>query len=314
MMPFFSVIIPLYNKEDFIEDTLESVLNQTFTDYEVVIINDGSTDNSLNIVKRITKKLKNIFIINQENKGLSATRNKGISISKGDIIALLDADDVWHKSFLNEIYNLHNKFPEASLYGTDHYQKYNDKNILESKKNINKALKGKSFLIEDFFKANLFHLIISQSNFAVKKHVFDDIKFNESLDYAEDLDFYIASSLKYKFAYCYKALATINFNNPNQMTQIGFKGKRIPNLDIYENEASTNISLKKFLDYNRYFFMIPSRLSGDEANYKLMSKNLDINNLTLKQKILLKSPLILLKAIKSVKRIFLKYNIRPTSF
>ncbi len=313
-MPFFSVIIPLYNKENYIKNTLESVLNQSFKDFEVIIINDGSTDNSLKIVKQLTGDLKNIVIINQKNIGLSATRNKGISIAKGTVIALLDADDIWYETFLNEIYILHNTFPEASLYGTDHYQKYNDNIIFESKKNIDKTLKHKMFIIDDFFKANLYHPIITQSNFAFKKSVFKTVKYNENIDYAEDLDFYITSALKYKFAYSYKALATIEFDIPNQMTNVGFKGKRLPNLDKYNNEAIKNKSLKKYLDYNRYFFLIASKLNKDNINYKLMFKNLDISSLTLKQKILLKSPLLLLKTIKGIKKLFLRYNIRLTSF
>ncbi len=314
MIPFFSITIPLYNKENFIENTLQSVFNQTFQDFEIIIVNDGSTDNSLEKAKNALLGYENHTIIHQKNKGLSATRNKGISIAKGKIIALLDADDIWDIGFLSEIYNLWNKFPEASLYGTDYLEKYSNTNVLEPKKNLDASLKNKSFLVENFFNVSLFQLIVSQSNFAFKTEVFKTIKFNDTIDFGEDVEFYIKSNLKYKFAYTYRALATIHLNIPNQMTSKNYKGKRLPDFDAFEQEAATNPSLKKFLDYNRYFFLINSRIFNDKATYNLMAKHINYNNLSTKQKFLLKSPLFLLKLLKFIKKIFLRYNIRLTSF
>jgi len=236
-MPFFSVIIPLYNKEAHIKSTINSVLAQSFQDFELIIINDGSTDNSLSISEQVTEDLKLVSIITQKNNGLSFSRNKGIQLAKGQVIALLDADDVWDKSFLDEIYKLHKGFPEASLYGTDYYEKYSDKNILEPKKNLDFSLKNKAFIIDDFFEKNLFQLIVSQSNFAFKKMVFESVQFNEETEFGEDVEFYIKSNLRFKFAYLYKPLATVHFNIPNQITSSSIKGKRFPNLDIFENEA-----------------------------------------------------------------------------
>ena len=110
-MPLKSVIIPLYNKEQFIEATLLSVLNQTFSDYEIIIINDGSTDKSVRNATKALKGYNNYSLITQDNKGLSATRNIGISRAKGDIIALLDADDLWDRKYLEEIKELYLKYP-----------------------------------------------------------------------------------------------------------------------------------------------------------------------------------------------------------
>lgn len=168
-MPFFSVVIPLYNKEHFVENTIQSVLNQTYTDFEIIIVNDGSTDNSLEIVNKNIESFKDAKIINQENKGLSATRNKGVIRAKGEVIAFLDADDMWHPDFLKHIYNLYITFPEASLYGTDYLEKYSDKNILEPKKNINTNLKNESFLIEDFLKPVIFSLSLAKVVLRQKK-------------------------------------------------------------------------------------------------------------------------------------------------
>ena len=104
MTPFFSVVIPLYNKEAFIEDTIKSVLNQTFKDFEILVINDGSTDKSLNIVKQFENE--KISVHTNKNSGLSFSRNYGIDKAKANFIAFLDADDLWAEDFLETIHNL----------------------------------------------------------------------------------------------------------------------------------------------------------------------------------------------------------------
>ena len=90
-MPKISVIIPLFNKGFIISETLESVLAQTFTDFEIVIVNDGSTDDSFEIVSQYSDD--RIRLYNQENKGVSKTRNAEIEYAKSELIAFLDADD-----------------------------------------------------------------------------------------------------------------------------------------------------------------------------------------------------------------------------
>jgi len=103
MTPFFSVIIPLYNKEKYIEATLSSVLKQTFTDFEVIIVDDGSSDNSLKIVSQFNSP--KISIIHQKNQGAPLARNNGIRAAQSENIALLDADDHWHPNHLLELIN-----------------------------------------------------------------------------------------------------------------------------------------------------------------------------------------------------------------
>jgi len=94
--PLVSVIIPCYNGEKFIAEAVESVLNQTYQNWELIIVNDGSTDSSEKIIKEFCKKDKRVrYIKNNENKGIPATRNIGIKESNGEYIALLDQDDLW---------------------------------------------------------------------------------------------------------------------------------------------------------------------------------------------------------------------------
>ena len=99
-MPLISVIMPVYNVEQYLRRSIESVLNQTFKDFELICINDGSTDNSLEILNEYATTDPRIQIINQENAGQSVARNTGISVSNGDFIMFLDADDFYHNQTL----------------------------------------------------------------------------------------------------------------------------------------------------------------------------------------------------------------------
>jgi len=105
-MPKISVIIPAYNVEKYIEKNLKSLKDQTFKDFEAIIINDGSTDNTEKIIKEVLQDTKFQWkLINQENQGVSATRNRGIIESKGEYISFLDSDDYYHPTFLEKMYN-----------------------------------------------------------------------------------------------------------------------------------------------------------------------------------------------------------------
>lgn len=99
-----SVVIPLYNKEKQIANTLHSVLRQTFQNFEIVVVNDGSTDNSVQEVEKVNDI--RIRIVHQNNAGVSAARNKGIEEARYDIIAFLDADDEWKAEYLETQYYL----------------------------------------------------------------------------------------------------------------------------------------------------------------------------------------------------------------
>lgn len=114
MTPTFSIIIPAYNVDAYIEMTLQSVYNQTFTDYEIIVINDGSTDKTSEILNK--QRDSRLQIINQKNSGVSAARNKGINIAKGKYIAFLDADDIWTNDHLALAYLFFTRHPEFVWY------------------------------------------------------------------------------------------------------------------------------------------------------------------------------------------------------
>lgn len=127
-----SVVIPLYNKEQSIAKTLDSVMAQTYRDFEVVIVNDGSTDHSAQVVEEyIQKTTHNVApnnaaqptmrLINKTNGGVSSARNRGILDAKGEYVAFLDADDLWANNYLEELSNLIHDFPDAGLYAQNYH-------------------------------------------------------------------------------------------------------------------------------------------------------------------------------------------------
>ena len=118
-----SVVIPLYNKQESIVATLQSVLAQTYTDYEVVIVDDGSTDNSAQVVQEFFDKHPSlqgrdrVRLISQPNAGVSVARNTGIIEAKGEYIAFLDGDDLWDEKYLETLHQLICDYPDATIYG-----------------------------------------------------------------------------------------------------------------------------------------------------------------------------------------------------
>lgn len=113
-----SVVIPLYNKKELIANTVQSVLKQTFTDFEIVIVDDGSTDGSMNEVMAIHDP--RIRLIRQENSGVAAARNRGISESRGEFVAFIDADDRWSPDYLSTQMSLIQTYPDCHVFATDY--------------------------------------------------------------------------------------------------------------------------------------------------------------------------------------------------
>lgn len=130
-LPFFSIVIPAYNASRFIEETLSSVLEQTFSDYEVIIVNDGSTDNTQQIIENI--KDERIRLSNIPNKGVSHARNYGISQAIGKYVAFLDADDIWHPMHLQHAHTALIANPDSIWYAS----RFEQKEVRPTQWNIN---------------------------------------------------------------------------------------------------------------------------------------------------------------------------------
>ena len=119
----FSIIIPVYNISNYISECVNSVLKQSFKDYEIILVNDGSIDDSFNICLNYSKKYKNVRLINQQNGGLSSARNAGINQAEGDYLLFLDGDDFWKDGEFLENLNciIETNSPDTIIFSYSYY-------------------------------------------------------------------------------------------------------------------------------------------------------------------------------------------------
>jgi len=220
----FSIIIPLYNKEKYIARAVYSALNQSFKKFEIIIVNDGSTDNSLDVVKKI--KDPRIKIINQKNLGASNARNTGIKKAKAAYIAFLDADDEYMPDFLSDMFKLTDKYKNHSFFASA-YTKISAKSQEECYYGGRKIYIVKNFLAKIAKTGKIF---IHISSVVIKKSVFSDIGYffirsNKTYCGAtifEDIDLWIRISLKYDLVFLNKINA-VYYTNTNINTVKGYK-------------------------------------------------------------------------------------------
>src|SRR5690606_23891239 len=171
MKPFFSVLISLYNKESFIKSTLESVLDQTFQNFEIIVINDGSTDDSEAVVNSISDHRIKYF--KQENKGASSGRNAAISNASGEYFALLDADDLWQENYLETIHQLIKAYPNESVFATAvNIETSNGNN--RSAYSIKDIRDGETYVV-DYFESSYINTLLTSSSTVVHHSVFEKI-------------------------------------------------------------------------------------------------------------------------------------------
>lgn len=298
-MPFFSVIIPLYNKEKHIKSTLETVINQTYKDFEVVIINDGSTDNSLKEVEKINDS--RILIFNQRNQGLSIARNNGIEKANGNHIAFIDADDFWLNHHLEQLHKLINMFPHAGLYSTG-YTLQKSKTIFHRAK-FNDLPDNFVGIVPNFFKHSLQSCIAWVASVSIPKKVFNDIgDFDPEIYSEQDTDLYIRIALKYDVVLDNSSASAIyNRTMDNNMSNYSNK-KVIPKLLFsYKKIEAKNPDLKRYLDYNRFSTLIFFKMSSNKEQVDKLLKDIDIKNLSKIQQILVKLPSIIVKILFYIK-------------
>jgi len=189
-----SVIIPTYNRESFILKAINSVLNQTVKVDEIVVIDDGSIDNTKEILKNF-----NIKYIYQDNQGVSSARNNGIINSSNDWICFLDSDDIWSESKIEEQINFHNKNKNILFSHTQEEWIMNDK-IIKQKKHQQKP---SGFC----FEKNLSHCLIGPSTVMLHRSILDDIGyFDETLKVCEDYDLWLRILKKYELGLIEKKL------------------------------------------------------------------------------------------------------------
>jgi glycosyltransferase involved in cell wall biosynthesis len=315
-MPFFSIVVPLYNKEKFIETTIKSILSQSFTDFELLLIDDASTDSSLEIASVFASNQVKI-IKHPTNRGLSATRNTGIKAAAAQYIAFLDADDYWEPNYLETIASLIAQFPVAKLYATNYLEMYSDFIALPPKTNLVNS--DTNYILTDYFASSLNQPIYCPSSFCVNKVVFDSIGlYDDKITFGEDIDFNIRANTTFQLAYSRYPLVKYSMYSQNQITSSPIKNKVLPNLNNYEILARTNFSLKKYLDFHRYIFAKMYKIENDLVNYKLLKEgiheNHQISGLNYKQLLLLQAPPFLLRLTGKIKKYLVKNGYRFTSY
>ena len=180
-MPYLSVVIPLFNKEKQIKRTIDSILNQAFSDFELIIINDGSTDASLKIVSGI--KDERIRIINQSNSGVSVARNRGISESQGEYLFFLDADDL----VLPGAFNVLDNVEKTDIIVAGFVQTTQDGIVI--RKAVNKINGVVKYPIKAYCHRDI---LLRMGNFYIKKDFVDIVGgFRTDLSLYEDLEWNI---------------------------------------------------------------------------------------------------------------------------
>jgi glycosyltransferase involved in cell wall biosynthesis len=310
-MPFFSVVIPLYNKADYISNCLKSALNQSFQDYEIIIINDGSTDSSISIVETFTSD--KIKIIHQENSGASIARNNGVAEAKGTYIAFLDADDLWKTNHLQCLKNSIDMFPNAGLYANNYEIKYSKTHIIPAKLNID-ILQSKPRVIDDFFKASIHDTLVWTSATVIKKNKFFDFgMFNIDYTTCEDLDLWIRIALKESIVFNPESTMIYNKSIEGSLGKTEDDTSRSVFLNSFTKYEDQNIYLNKYLDFKRYGFALRTKIKGESKVYKETLKSIDFKNLNYKQRLLLKTPTLILKSLNRIRpyviknRLYLKF-------
>jgi len=298
-MPKISVVIPVYNKDKYLKKTIESVLNQDFIDFELILVDDGSTDDSAKLIKSFDDERIQYFY--QENKGVSTARNSGVALSKSSLIAFLDADDFWYANHLSEIINLANTFLKADFFATAYGIQFSPKQLKEYVYPFEKQ----RVLVHKFYKYSVGVHLFFTSNFAVRKSIFNQLGGFSTNSWAEDTDLFIRLALHGTMAYS-KSLTLIHINEAENslFAKYSTDQKALLLKEFYQSEQK-DADLKKYLDASRFAWIIEYKLSGQSAKAHKLLEQITTSNLNWKQKILIKLPGNFLRLLKRI-QVFLR--------
>ncbi|MEM2507240.1 MAG: glycosyltransferase, partial [Nitrososphaeria archaeon] len=203
-----SIIIPTYNRAHLISRAIQSVLNQTYQNFEVIVVDDGSTDNTREVIKRFQRRDSRIRYIRHDiNKGVSAAKNTGIKSAKGKYIAFIGDDDEWFASKLKKQVALLQK--SGNNVGIVHTNCY-----------INNGQKltifNKNYPFDQSFKRILEGNFIADFTCLIKQECFDEVGyFDEQIPCGEDWEFHIRTLRRYRYAYIHEPLAVMYWKNEN---------------------------------------------------------------------------------------------------
>jgi glycosyltransferase involved in cell wall biosynthesis len=183
-----SLIVPVYNAAKYLSGCVNSLLNQNFADFELILVNDGSTDDSLAVCKDFERRDSRVFVINEDNQGASSARNHGIKVAKGDYICFVDADDYINPSYLEELVRpaLQNDKIDLVLQGRIKCEREKQTKIVPDSDGLYSLKEDFGF----FENVNLFRFCAVYSKLfkrdIIQNH---EISFSKTLNHGEDFDF-----------------------------------------------------------------------------------------------------------------------------
>ncbi len=313
----FSVIIPVYNKARYVEKTIYSVLNQTNKNFELIIINDGSTDNSYDVLNEIIDNFKskfsinqnNIHVYNQLNYGVSTTRNKGAEFAKYDFLAFIDADDWWEPTFLEEMHKLILDYPDAGMYGSAYYKIKNGQKI-KSEIGFRSDFKRGYADYFEVYQNNFYYMPVCIGSSVISKNTFFEAGgFRGFLKCGEDFDLWIRIALKNKIAFinkhlfCYNQDVDINHRAMNNKLHPAESNFLFHTSDYSEYEKS-NINLKILFDKFRTYSLLQYYV---DTNRRIEAKcelaKVDWNKQPINIRLKYKMPIFVLKLTEKLQLI-----------
>lgn len=276
--PRFSVIMPLYNKAPYVRKAVESVVEQTFEDWELIVVDNGSTDGSSEIVIEFTDPRIRIIRL-EKNVGPGAARNKGVEESASPWICFLDADDWWEPTFLEEMSGLIERHPDAGIYGTGYYI------VKNGKKQIAPIGVDKDFTEGDINYCQVYAktlcMPLTSISVCIPRAVFNEIGgFPTNIRLGEDFLLWIHIALKDKVVLLNKPLS--NYNQDVDVTYRSTHHLHDPkhhmlwNLDDLESFEQTNPDYKQLIDNLRTYSLQKYLLSPkyhDAARHELSKVN-----------------------------------------
>ena len=297
----FSVVIPLYNKGPYITKALESIYNQSLNDFEIIVVVDGSSDNSFFVAYDSLKDCGIEYkLLHQDNSGVSIARNNGVAASRGDYICFLDADDWWAPTFLERIDWLIREYPDAGIYGTNYYY------VKNNKKRVCVSSTETGYIDYCRVYYEQFAMPLTSISVAIHKTVFNEFGgFKPNLKLGEDFDLWIRIALKYRIAFLNEALAFYfqdsdpEWRGIRQMQEP--KYHMLWNLDYLDEEEKRNTNYKKLIDRLRTYDLLPYYLSSRYRELaKLELSKVNWKNQEKKTRLLYTLPIPILKCRMAV--------------
>lgn len=273
-----SVIVPIYNAEKYITRCIESILQQTYKNIQLILINDGSTDNSLKICNHYKTLDKRIIVIDKENEGVSATRNYGISVAEGDYIGFVDSDDHieegMYETLVKRIKDDNSEVAALTAYTINSV----DNNKLLLRNNSINSSTALDYLLKLAFPTSLWAYLY-------KKAIIQDTRLNEELHFFEDFEFNLRILTKAKkISLCSDKFYNY-ITNEGSINSQRINDKKVTSLDIYDYVYNlfSNEKSKRRLQYASFFrahFLISIILSlsksyvdAEEKYFRIVHEN-----------------------------------------